>query len=186
MSYIVITIAVVVIIAVLVVVLFYNNLVSLRNFTNEAWSNVDVFLTKRHELIPQLVNTVKGYAEHERTVLERLTILRSEAIAADTPGKQLAVEDKISKLLADIRIQMENYPDLKANENFLALQRQITEMETEIERSRRYLNGCVRNYNTAVETFPNNLVAGVFGFKRTKFFEVESEGVRQSPTVSVR
>lgn len=179
-----IIIAIVVILAILVVVL-YNKLVNLRNLTDEAWSNIDVFLTKRHELIPQLVNTVKGYSEHEKTVLEKLTELRSEAIAAKTPGSQLVVEDKITKLLGDIKVSLENYPNLKANENFLKLQQQLVDMETEIERARRYFNGCVRNLNTGVDTFPNNIIANLFGFKRKNFYEVEEASHRQAPTVAV-
>lgn len=184
MNILIIIIAVIVLVAILIVSL-YNKLVTLRNLADEAWSNVDVFLTKRHELIPQLVNTVKGYADHEKSLLETITALRSQAIAANTPGKQLAVEDQLTKALGEIKISMEKYPELKANENFLALQRQLSQMETEIERSRRYFNGCVRNLNNAVETFPNNLIAGMFGFTRKKFYEVDEASNRQAPTVAI-
>lgn len=184
MNILIIIIAVIVLVAILIVSL-YNKLVTLRNLADEAWSNVDVFLTKRHELIPQLVNTVKGYADHEKSLLETITALRSQAIAANTPGKQLALEDQLTKALGEIKISMEKYPELKANENFLALQRQLSQMETEIERSRRYFNGCVRNLNNAVETFPNNLIAGMFGFTRKNFYEVDDASNRKAPTVAI-
>ncbi len=184
MPFLYILLAVIVVIAILIVVI-YNRMVSLRNLADEAWSNVDVFLTKRHDLIPQLVNTVKGYADYEKSLFEHITLLRSQAIAANTPGKQLAVEDQITKVLGDIRVSMEKYPELKANENFLALQRQLSEMETQIERSRRYFNGCVRNLNNAVETFPNNIIAGMFGFTRKNFYKIDDAANRQAPTVDL-
>lgn len=179
------TIIVVIVLVAILIASLYNKLVTLRNLADEAWSNVDVFLTKRHDLIPQLVNTVKGYADHEKSLLETITALRSQAIAANTPGKQLAVEDQLTKALGEIKISMEKYPDLKANENFLDLQHKLSQMETEIERSRRYFNGCVRNLNNAVETFPNNLLAGMFGFKRKNFYEVDDASNRQAPTVAI-
>lgn len=182
MNIVIILIAVVVVLAIIVICL-YNKLVNFRNLADEAWSNVDVFLTKRHDLIPQVVNTVKGYAAHEKALLETITLLRSQAIAANTPGQQLALEDQLTKALGEIKVSVEKYPELKANENFLALQRQLAQMETEIERSRRYFNGCVRNLNNAVETFPNNLIAGMFGFTRKKFYQVEDASDRQAPTV---
>ncbi len=169
----------------LFVAFIYNKLITLRNLTDEAWSNVDVFLTKRHDLIPQLANTVKGYADHEKSLFENIANLRSQAIAANTPGKQLAVEDQITKALGEIRVTMEKYPELKANENFLDLQHKLSQMETEIERSRRYFNGCVRNLNNAVETFPNNIIAGMFGFTRKNFYEVDDASNRQAPTVAI-
>lgn len=178
-----------IIIAIVAIALFiafvYNNLIKLRNLADEAWSNVDVFLTKRHELIPQLVATVKGYSDHEKSVLEKLTLLRSQAIAASTPGSQLAVEDQLTKVLADLKVNIERYPNLKANENFLKLQKQLVDMETEIERSRRYFNGCVRNLNTAIETFPNNIIANMFNFKRKNFYEVEDASHRKAPSAVI-
>lgn len=179
-----IIIAIVVAIA-LFIAFVYNNLIKLRNLADEAWSNVDVFLTKRHELIPQLVATVKGYSDHEKSVLEKLTLLRSQAIAASTPGSQLAVEDQLTKVLADLKVNIERYPNLKANENFLKLQKQLVDMETEIERSRRYFNGCVRNLNTAIETFPNNIIANMFNFKRKNFYEVEDASHRKAPSAVI-
>ena len=179
------TIIVVIVLVAILIASIYNKLVTLRNLADEAWSNVDVFLTKRHELIPQLVNTVKGYADHEKSLFETVAALRSQAISANTPGKQLAIEDQLTKALGEIKISMEKYPELKANENFLALQRQLSQMETEIERSRRYFNGCVRNLNNAVETFPNNILAGLFGFKRKNFYEVDEASNRQAPTVAI-
>lgn len=184
MNILIIILAIIVALA-LFVAFVYNNLIKLRNLTDEAWSNVDVFLTKRHDIIPQLVNTVQGYSVHEKTVLEKLTELRSQAIAANTPGSQLAVEDKITKVLADLKVSIEHYPNLKANENFLKLQKQLVDMETEIERSRRYFNGCVRNLNTAIESFPNNIIANMFNFKRKNFYEVEDASHRMAPSVAI-
>ena len=184
MNILIVIIAVIAVIAIFIASI-YNKLVNLRNLTDEAWSNVDVFLTKRHDLIPQLANTVKGYADHEKSLFEKIAALRSQAIAANTPGKQLAVEDQITKALGEIKISMEKYPELKANENFLDLQHKLSQMETEIERSRRYFNGCVRNLNNAVETFPNNLLAGMFGFNRKKFYEVDDASNRQAPKVAI-
>lgn len=180
--YIIIALLVVLAIAVIII---YNGLVNLRNLTKEAWSNIDVFLTKRHDLIPQLVNTVKGYAQHEQALFEKITALRTSAIDTQNLGEQLAIEDKITKTLGEIKVAIEKYPELKANENYLALQRQLVEMETEIERSRRYFNGCVRNMNNAVETFPKNIIANMFGFKKSKFFVVESELVRKAPSAAI-
>jgi len=161
----------------------YNKLVKNKNLMQEAWSGIDVFLKKRHDLVPNLVETVKGYAVHEKTTLENITRYRSEAMQAKSPEAQLASENHLGKALANLFAVAENYPDLKANANFLSLQQQLTDLEHDLESSRRYYNGTVRVNNTYMEKFPSNIIAGMFKFQKGVFFTVDSSE-KEVPKVS--
>lgn len=162
-------------------VFIYNRLVRLRNLTNEAWSGIDVQLKKRYELVPMLVKAVEGYASHERNLLESITKLRSQGINADTVKDQEAAEVGLSKALGNLFVVVENYPDLKANQNFLELQREIAKVENDLQRARRYYNGSVRNYNILIEQFPSNLVANVASHKQRDYFDIKNETERSVP-----
>ena len=167
----------IIIIAVVVVLVFwaislYNNLVKLRNNRENAFANVDVQLKQRHDLIPQLVATVKGYATHEREVLQRVTEARTAAMSATTINDKVVAENALSNALAGLKVSLEAYPDLKANQNFLQLQGEISDVENKLAAVRRFFNSATRELNNAVETFPSNLFAKMFGFKREPMFEV--------------
>ena len=161
----------------------YNRLVKLRTMVQEAWSSIDVMLKKRHDLIPNLVETVKGYATHERETLENVTRARNLAVGADSvEGKEIA-EKNLNQAMVNLFAVAEQYPDLKANANFQQLQAELTSIENDIEKSRRYYNGTARENNTMVESFPSNLVANMFTFEKAKFFELENIADREVPTV---
>lgn len=167
----------IIIIAVVVVLFFwaislYNNLVKLRNNRENAFANIDVQLKQRHDLIPQLVATVKGYATHEREVLQRVTEARTAAMSATTINDKVVAENALSNALAGLKVSLEAYPDLKANQNFLQLQGEISDVENKLAAVRRFFNSATRELNNAVETFPSNLFAKMFGFKREPMFEV--------------
>jgi LemA protein len=167
-------------------VTLYNRLVKNRQMSEEGWSGIDVQLKRRADLIPNLIETVKGYAGHERELLERVTELRAQV--GKVPEGDVAERGKLEGLLSGaigkLLAVAENYPDLKANENFLELQETLGEVESEIQLSRRYYNGAVRNLNVMVESFPSNLVAGQFGFERRDYFEIDDEADRAVPEVS--
>lgn len=167
--------AVIVIIAIAGIVLF-NRLVRLRQLATEGWSGIDVQLKRRADLVPPLVETVKGYAAHEKDVLEQATRLRSrvEAMTGDDVADRSKVEERMSQALGKLIALAEAYPDLKANDNFLDLQTQLATIEDDIQMARRYYNGAARNLNVAVESFPSNLVAETFGFRKRDFFEIDS------------
>lgn len=180
-----------IILAVLAVVVLYgvslyNKLVKLRQMVSEGWSGIDVQLKRRADLIPNLLETVKGYMKHEKSLLEEVTRLRTAAVSASSaaPGERAKVEAALSGALGRLMAVAENYPDLKANQNFADFQQSLETTENEISLSRRYYNGAVRNNNIAVETFPSNLIAGRFGFKSAEFFEIEDEADRATPKVS--
>ncbi len=154
-------------------VLTYNGLVRRRYQVRESWSDIDVQLKRRHDLIPNLVETVKGYMTHERTVFEKVTEARAKAMGANTKEEKLGAENILSGTLKTLFAVSENYPDLKANANFLDLQRELADTENKIQASRRFYNGNVMDYNTKIDTFPTNLVAGAFGFKKEEFFGLE-------------
>jgi len=178
-----IVLAVVVVTAVAVVV-SYNRFIRQRNLVQESWRQVDVELKRRHDLIPNLVETVKGYATHEREVFDAVTRARAQAAApGSTPAQQAQQEGVLGQALGRLFAVAEAYPELKASTNFLALQRELTETEDRIAAGRRFYNANVRAMNTRVEAFPSNLVAGVFGFHKEEYFEVEDEAVRSAPTV---
>jgi len=160
----------------------YNGLIKLRNRVDEAWSDISVQLKRRHDLIPNLVNTVKGYAQHERELFEKVTEARARAMGAKTPKEQAETENMLSDTLKSLFAVAENYPDLKANQNFLELQKELTDTEDKIQASRRFYNGNVRDFNTKIQVFPNNLIAGMLKFTKYEFFEIE-EGEKENVKV---
>lgn len=172
-----IIIGVVVVLLVLVLVT-YNSLIQLRNKVKEAFSTMDVYLKKRYDLIPNLVDIVKGYAKHETDTLQEVTKMRVNAQKGDL-NTAIDSEVKIGDALQSLLVVVEKYPDLKANTNFLDLQERLSKMEEEIAFSRRYYNGSVREYNNKCQMFPFNLIAGVFGFKALPMYQVESEQERK-------
>ena len=178
-----------VIIGLIVLIVFwliavYNGLIKLRNRTDEAWSDIDVQLKRRYDLIPNLVETVKGYASHERELFEKVTQARTAAMGAQTMEEHGKAENMLAGALKTLFAVAENYPDLKANENFLELQRELSDTENKIQAARRFYNGNVRDLNIKIETFPNNLMAEMFGFKKREFFEIEEEAAREPVKVS--
>lgn len=173
----------VLVLAVLYGVSIYNRLVKLRNLVQEAWSSIDVMLKKRHDLIPNLVETVKGYATHERETLENVTKARNLAVGADSvEGKEIA-EKNLNQAMMNLFAVAEQYPDLKANANFQQLQAELSSIENDIEKSRRYYNGTVRENNTLVESFPSNIIANMYKFEKFKFFELDNIADREVPNV---
>jgi LemA protein len=162
----------------------YNRLVRLRNGSESAWSDIDVQLKRRWELIPNLVETVKGYARHEQSTFEQVTAARSQAMQARTPGEHAAAEGNLQSVLKSLFAVAESYPELRANENFLGLQRELSGLEEAIQNARRYYNAVVRDLNTAIESFPGNLLAGPFGFTQREYFELDSTAERVAPKVS--
>ncbi len=172
----------------LYVVSVYNGLIRRRNHVDEAFSGIDVQLKKRADLIPNLVQTVQAYARHERSVLEEVTRLRAQAVQA---GDQVNVQERarteslLGAALTRLLALAENYPDLKANQNFLDLQRQLAQVEDDLQLARRYFNGTVRNLNIQIESFPSNLVARAFGFAARDFFMLDNQADRRVPTVTV-
>jgi LemA protein len=165
----------------------FNRLVRTRQMANEAWSGIDVQLKRRSDLVPNLVDSVKGYAAHERSVLEEVTQLRGAARAlpqGDVAARGLA-EGALSAALGKMFALAENYPDLKASANFLELQKQLSDLENELQMARRYYNGAVRNQNVLVQSFPSNLIAGMFGFAPREFFELSDAGERAVPQVNL-
>ncbi|MCZ8179312.1 MAG: LemA family protein [Agrobacterium tumefaciens] len=166
-------------------VFIYNGLVKARQMAEEAWSGIDVQLKRRADLIPNLIETVKGYAGHEKDTLESVVELRNkaQAVPAGDVAGRAAAEGLLGAALGKIIALAEAYPDLKANENFLELQKSLETVEGEIQMSRRYYNGAARDLNVKVESFPNNLVAGQFGFSKKPYFEIANEADRAVPTV---
>ncbi len=167
----------IILLVILIIILFflmgtYNKLVRMRNGAEEAFESINIFLKQRYDLIPNLVNTIKGYTQHESSTLEKIVELRSQAMSAG--GKDGgAAENALTGALKSVFALAENYPDLKANTEFLKLQETLTGLEEGIQRARRYYNASARDLNNAVEVFPNNLLAGAFGFKRMGYFQVE-------------
>ncbi len=169
----------------LLLIYFYNRLTRLRILTREGWSGIGTFLQQRSDMIPNLVETVKGYALHESSTLAEVVKWRNKSISASTPSEQMEASNGMNRALVDFFAVAEQYPDLKANENFLSLQQDLRDMEGKLNQGRRYYNGTVRNYNQAVSTFPGNIVAGIFGFREEKFFE-EDAAATAVPKVSFR
>jgi LemA protein len=169
----------------LCLVVMYNRFVRQRTLVDESWGGIDVELTRRHDLIPNLVETVQGYAAHERAVLENLTRAREAATAhrTDHPAQRQAFEETVGRALTEVLARVEAYPDLQASRSFLDLQDELTNTEDRIAAARRFYNGNVRAYNTRVATFPSNLVAAVFGFEAREFFEITDADVRTAPSV---
>ncbi len=161
----------------------YNGLIRLKNQTDEAWSDIDVQLKRRYDLIPNLVNTVKGYAAHESTVFDKVTQARAAAMQAVDPQAKMAAENALAGTLKSLFAVAEAYPDLKANQNFLRLQDELSDTENKIQAARRFYNGNVRDFNTKLQAFPTNLIGNTLGFKPRQFFEVGTEAERAVPNV---
>ncbi|MFZ5979503.1 MAG: LemA family protein [Candidatus Zixiibacteriota bacterium] len=157
----------------------YNKLVRLRNGVKSAWSDIDVYLKKRYNLIPGLVETVKGYASHEKEVFEKVSEARSRAMQAVSPNDAARSDNMLKDTLKSLFAVAEAYPELKANQNFLEFQKQFQEIEDSIESARRYYNAVVRDFNILIESFPSNIIASMFNFKQEEFFELENEEERK-------
>ena len=177
-----IVLGVIVIIAIAIIGM-YNSLIRLKNRVDEAWSDIDVQLKRRHDLIPNLVETVKGYASHEKETFEKVVQARSAAMQAGNAGEKAKAENALSETLKSIFALAENYPDLKANQNFLELQRELSDTENKIQASRRFYNGNVRDFNTKLQVFPTNMIGNMLGFKDREFFEIEDASERENVKV---
>ncbi len=192
MTALVILIVILAIVAILAIVfgVTYNGFVKGRNLIQESWRQIDVELNRRYELLPNLVETVRGFAAHERNTLEDVTRLRSQAQAlsqsdgAEPSPQRADIEGQLSGAVRNLIVSVEAYPDLKSNQNFLELQRQLAETEDRIANGRRYYNANVRNYNTKVESLPSNIVANMFHFEKATYFEVNDQAARQAPDVN--
>lgn len=161
------------------VVSLYNGLVRLRNRRQNAFADIDVQLRQRHDLVPQLVETVKGYASHERDLLLKVTEARTAAINAKSIDDKIVAEQQLTTALQGLKVQVEAYPDLKANQNFLQLQEELSDIENKLAAARRFFNGATTEYNNAVESFPGNLIARNFGFRKEVFFDLGEDNRRQ-------
>ena len=188
MSGAVIALIVIVVLVVILLIVFvsqYNGLVRVRNLVQEAWRQIDVELNRRHDLIPNLVESVKGYAAHERGVFDEVARARAAAASpGSSPAEQAQQENQLTQALGRLFAVAEAYPVLRASENFQQLQAELTNTEDRIAAGRRFYNANVRTLNTKVESFPSNIVAGMFHFERAEYFEAEDPQVRQAPTVS--
>jgi LemA protein len=183
------TIVIIVVVAIIVIAVLYyvgkrNSIIASRNRVDESWSGIDVQLKRRHDLVPNLVETVKGYAAHESEVFEKATKARAEAMSAQSVGDTAKAEQKLSGALTDLRAVAENYPTLRATENFQQLSRNLSELEDEIQASRRIYNSNVQAYNTSIEQFPGSIIANQGGFAPREYFEIEDAGERQPVSVS--
>lgn len=181
-------IALIVVIALVAIVLLYgvsvyNKLVKFRNLVQEAWSSIDVMLKKRYDLIPNLVETIKGYATHERETLDSVTQARTMAKNAGSVQEKEAAEKNLNQAMMNLFAVAEQYPDLKANTNFQQLQNELSSLESDIEKSRRYYNGTARENNTLVESFPSNIIANMYKFEKAPFFELQNTAEREVPSV---
>ncbi|MDL2211900.1 LemA family protein [Erysipelotrichaceae bacterium OttesenSCG-928-M19] len=179
-----IVIAIIVVILILYIVGTYNGFVAMRNSVEEAFSTMDVYLKKRYDLIPNIVETVKGYAKHEQGTLEGVMQARNSAMDSKTTDEEIAAQGELQKTLGRLFAVAENYPDLKANVNFLDLQNQLSEIETEIAQSRKYYNAVVKTYNIKLESFPSNIIGNLFKFTRKPLYEVNDEAERENVKVA--
>jgi LemA protein len=175
---------VIVAIVILMFVGIYNGLVKLRNTSEQAWSDVDVQLKRRYDLVPNLVETVKGYASHEKETFEKVVQARNMAMQATSPEDKAKAENILQSTLKSLFALAEAYPDLKANQNFIQLQTELANIEEQIQLSRRYYNAVVRDLNTKVESVPSNIVANMFNFQKKEYFELDSTEERKAPQVS--
>jgi len=182
MSPLIIVLIVIVVIAFWITAI-YNGLVKSKNRVEEAWADIDVQLKRRYNLIPNLVETVKGYASHEKGVFEKVTEARARAMGAGSLDEKAKAENSLAGTLKTLFAVAENYPELKANENFGKLQDELTDTEDKIQAARRFYNGNVRDYNIKIESFPSNVIASSFGFKKREFFELEEEAAKEVPQV---
>jgi LemA protein len=167
------------------IIIIYNLFVRDKNLIKEAWSGIDVQLKRRHNLIPNLVTSVRGYSKHERDLFEEITEKRAKSTKIEDIKEKAAVEADLSGMIKNLFVVVEEYPDLKASQNFLDLQNQLVEIEDQLQYSRRYYNGRVRNYNIRVESFPGNIIAGIFDFKQEEFFEITLATERKTPGVQL-
>jgi len=179
----VIVIIVVLIALALWIVKIYNGLIKLKVRTNEAWSDIDVQLKRRYDLIPNLINTVKGYATHEKELFENVTKARANAMNAQNPEEKGQAENMLTGALKNLFAVSENYPQLRANENFLELQRELSDTENKIQASRRFYNGNVRDLNTKIQIFPDSIVANMLKIGKREFFEIEDVKEKEAPKV---
>ena len=164
----------------------YNGLVRLRNNRENAFANIDVQLKQRYDLVPQLVSTVKGYATHEKDLLEKVTAARSAAMSATSINDKMAADQQLTNALAGLKVSVEAYPDLKANQNFLQLQGELSDIENKLAAARRFFNASTRELNNSVQTFPNNILAGMFGFQKEPMYEIaasERAAVEAAPKI---
>lgn len=180
-----IIVAIVVVIIVVMLISMYNGLVKLRNNRENAFANIDVQLKQRFDLVPQLVNTVKGYATHEKETLEKVTAARAAAMNASTVDEKVAADKALSGALAGLRVSLEAYPELKADQSFLQLQNELADIENKLSAARRFFNSTTREFNNACEVFPSNIVAGMFGFRRAPMYEPTEgrEALNKAPEV---
>ncbi len=183
MTWLIVLVVVLVVFAGLFFVGIYNSLIRLRNRVKNAWSQIDVQLKRRHDLIPNLIETAKGYMKHERETLENITKARSRAMGAEGVGDKSKAEGALSGAMGKFFLVVENYPDLKANQNFLSLQEELTSTENKVGFARQGYNDQVLFFNNKIQVFPSNMVAGMFGFKTEEFFEIEEEAEREVPKV---
>ena len=174
----------VVVVLLLGAVTIYNKLVTNKNLVAEGWSGIDVQLKRRNDLIPNLIETVKGYMGHERGVLDQVTELRTKSQAAQSVGDKARVEGAMGAALANLFAVAENYPDLKASQNFMELQKSLADIEDQVQLARRYYNGTARNFNILIQSFPSNLMASAFGFTTVEYFEIEDAAERAVPKVA--
>ncbi len=175
-------IAIIIIAAIVVIAIgIYNSLIKSRNRVDEAWSDIEVQLKRRYDLIPNLVQTVKGYAAQESSVLENVTKARTAAMQAGSMEEKLKDENMLSGALKSLFAVSESYPDLKSNQNFMQMQRDLTDTEDKIQASRRFYNGTVRDFNTKLQVFPTNLFASMLGFKVREFFDIDEKGPEGQP-----
>ena len=174
----------IIVVLIIIFVVMYNGFIRLKNNCDEAFATMDVYLKKRYDLIPNLVETVKGYAAHEKETLERVVAARNMAQGASTPEAKAAGESMLQGTLKSLFAVAESYPDLKANQNFMDLQGQLKAVEEDIANSRKYYNAVVKQFNTKCEVFPSNLIAGIFHFEKKPMFEVEAQEERQTVKVS--
>ena len=178
----------IIVVAIVALVFFlisiYNALILLRNQVKNAWSQIDVQLKRRHDLIPNLIETVKGYMTHERATLENITKARSQAVQAEGVGAKAKAEGELTSALGKFNLVVENYPDLKANQNFLSLQEELTSTENRISFARQAYNDQVLFFNNKIQMFPSNIVAGMFSFKEEEFFQIEDQKEKEVPKVS--
>jgi LemA protein len=183
------TIALIVIVAIIVIAVLYyvgkrNSIIASRNRVDESWSGIDVQLKRRHDLVPNLVETVKGYATHEKETFEKVTQARADAMSAESVADTAQAEQKLTGALANLRAVAENYPTLRATENFQQLSRNLSELEDEIQASRRIYNSNVQSYNTTIQQFPASIIANQSGFTAREFFEIEDKSEREPVSVS--
>lgn len=177
----------VIVVLIIIVVSMYNSLVKLRNNRENAFADIDVQLKQRHDLIPQLVDTVKGYATHEKETLDRVIQARNGAVNAKTIDEKIVAENQLTSALSGLRITLEAYPDLKANQNFLQLQEEISDVENKLAAVRRYFNSATRELNNAVQTFPSSLIASMFGFHKEIMFDLGTDQrtrLEEAPKIS--